>query len=399
MNNVTVISYPSHRDDALLSLADLRSRYMVPFAGRYRVVDFTLRNAAACEAKHTIIVSNVFDDLQHYVQHHPLYRNDEKASTRIFLETKLTLAQCARLIFAKPTPHYVIYSGDCPTMIDFAPLLWKFKTKRKSGAVLYLINYDGRPTMARTALICDRKTLDVAFKKLLKEKRHAPHVFETIINQFIIRGVKRETVDAYCRPAKNIPDYYHANYESLRNPEIAMRMMDDENLLSGISVSSYAFLGPGANVSSSHIAEGCEIHGEVTNSVIFPGVYIGERASVRDSVILPFCRIGNGARITRTVIDEFTDRARQDLPYNVFGDSIVGRDATGYKNADYPGSLFDSITLVGKNCALPEGIRVGSAGYISSGVADDAFTTTKTIDDGCSIIRTIPIDPEQHETH
>ncbi|HEY1406900.1 MAG TPA: hypothetical protein VF857_09845, partial [Spirochaetota bacterium] len=339
MNNVTVISYPSHRDDSLLSLTDVRSRYMVPFAGRFRIADFTLRNAAACEARRTIIVSNVFDDLSHYVQSHPLYRNDEKVQTKVFLETKITLAQCAKLILSKPTQLYVIYNGDCPSLIDFEPILWKFKAKKKSGALLYLLNFDGKPTMARTALVCDRKTLEGAFNRLLKEKTPSPHVFEMIINQFIIKGVKRDTVEAYYRPIRNVPDYYHANYEALRDPQIATRIREDDHLLSGISVSSYAFLGQGANVSSSHIAEGCEIHGEVTNSIIFPGAYLGERSSVRDSIILPFCRIGATARIRRAIIDEFTDRTRTDDPYNVRGDSQIGDETAGFKNSEHPLSL------------------------------------------------------------
>ncbi|HNX59019.1 MAG TPA: hypothetical protein PKK43_07955 [Spirochaetota bacterium] len=402
MNNVTVISYPSHRDDSLLSLTDVRSRYMVPFAGRFRVVDFTLRNAAACDAKRTIIVSNVFDDLSIYVQNHPLYRNDEKSQTRVFLETKITVAQCARLILSKPTQLYVIYSGDCPSLIDFAPLIEKFRKKRKSGAVLYLINYDGKPTMARTALICDRKTLESAFKRLQKEKAQSPHVFELIINQFIIRDVKRETVEAYCRPLKNVPEYYHANFEAMRDPAIATRIREDDYLLSGIKVASYAFLGQGADVAQSHIAEGCEINGEVTNSIIFPGVYTGERSVVRDSILLPFCRIDGTARIDRAIIDEFTDRAQGADALNVRGDSHIGSGTEGCKNADYPNSLFDSIALVGKNCDLPYGVRLGSAGYIASGVGNEAFEITKMIDDGCSVSRPIPIDPGdpvEHESH
>lgn len=42
MDNVTIISYPGPKDNSLLSLTDTRSRYMLPFGGRFRVIDFTL---------------------------------------------------------------------------------------------------------------------------------------------------------------------------------------------------------------------------------------------------------------------------------------------------------------------------------------------------------------------
>jgi glucose-1-phosphate adenylyltransferase len=45
----------------------------------------------------------------------------------------------------------------------------------------------------------------------------------------------------------------------------------------------------------------------VENSIIYPGVVIEEKAVIRDSIVLPFVRIGQGARITRCVVDESTD--------------------------------------------------------------------------------------------
>ena len=39
MSDFTIISYPGPRDNALLSLADTRSRYMLPIGGRFRVIE------------------------------------------------------------------------------------------------------------------------------------------------------------------------------------------------------------------------------------------------------------------------------------------------------------------------------------------------------------------------
>ncbi|MGL4969972.1 MAG: glucose-1-phosphate adenylyltransferase, partial [Fusobacteriaceae bacterium] len=46
------------------------------------------------------------------------------------------------------------------------------------------------------------------------------------------------------------------------------------------------YLAPTAKVSNSLIDEGCEIQGEVRNSVIFSGVKIGKNSKVIDSVIM-----------------------------------------------------------------------------------------------------------------
>ena len=393
MNNVTLIAYPSHRDDSLLSLTDLRSRYMVPFASRLRVADFVLRNAAAVEAKKTFIFSNVLDDLTLYVKSHPQYRDDEQVKTRVVLETSFSLNQVSKMILTAPTQHYIIYNGDSPCIIDFAPALKAFKAKKKT-AVLYMLNYDDRPSMSRTALICDKKSLQAILTTALKEKIHSPNIFEMIINRFIIKGVKKETLDAFCRPLISIPDYYYSAFEAIRDGKVWNTIFGDPLLKSGITVSKHAMIGRSADISRSYISEGCEVHGTVEDSILFPGVYVGEKAVIRKSIILPWGRIGAGARIERSVIDEFTDSRRPEHPCNISPGSVIGLDEEGFKNAEHP-SLYDSITLIGKNCMLPENSRIGAACYISSGIGEDSFEKTRIIDDGISIVREVDF-PEGH---
>lgn len=388
MNNVTLISYPSHRDDSLLSLTDLRSRYMVPFASRFRVADFVLRNATAAGAKKTFIFSNVLDDLGHYVENHPQYRSDEQVKMKVVLESSFSLSQCAKMIMENPTQHYIIYNGDSPCLIDFEPALLAFKAKKKN-ALLYMLNFDGKPSMSRTALICDRKSLQSVINAALKEKVHSPNIFEMIINRFIIKGIKRATMDAFCRPLQNIPDYYNATFEAFRDSAVWNTVFGDELLKSGIQVARYAMIGPCADIRRSYISEGCEVHGTVEDSILFPGVYVGEKAVIRRSIVLPYGRIGHGAHIDKSIIDEFTDNRREDYPFSIMPDSWIGTGEEGLKNAQFPDSLSDSITLIGKNCALPEGLRTGSACYISSGVGESFFQKTKIIDDGISIVMEI----------
>ena len=57
-----------------------------------------------------------------------------------------------------------------------------------------------------------------------------------------------------------------------------------------------------ANVKSSIISEGCLVYGEVINSVIFPDVYIGKGASIKNSVIMAGVHIENNAVINKAII-------------------------------------------------------------------------------------------------
>ncbi|MBP2626882.1 MAG: Glucose-phosphate adenylyltransferase [Firmicutes bacterium] len=57
-----------------------------------------------------------------------------------------------------------------------------------------------------------------------------------------------------------------------------------------------------ANVKNSIISEGCLVLGEVTNSVIFPDVYIGAGAVVKNSVIMAGVHIEGNVTISKAII-------------------------------------------------------------------------------------------------
>ncbi|ALS28461.1 glucose-1-phosphate adenylyltransferase [Paenibacillus cisolokensis] len=63
-------------------------------------------------------------------------------------------------------------------------------------------------------------------------------------------------------------------------------------------------IAPQAKISSSLVAEGCVIEGEVSRSVLSSGVHIGLDSIVVESVVMPNAKIGRGARIYRAIIGE-----------------------------------------------------------------------------------------------
>ncbi|MEK4147928.1 glucose-1-phosphate adenylyltransferase [Robertmurraya sp. FSL W8-0741] len=63
------------------------------------------------------------------------------------------------------------------------------------------------------------------------------------------------------------------------------------------------YIGKGAMVADSVIAEGCEIHGTVVNSVLFSGVTIEKGAVVKDSVVMRNTLIKEGASIDYSIVD------------------------------------------------------------------------------------------------
>ena len=78
------------------------------------------------------------------------------------------------------------------------------------------------------------------------------------------------------------------------------------------------FVGESAHIENSLISEGCEIYGNIEDSVIFSGVTVEEGAPVKNSVILSDCTIKEGSRVEYAIIDSDTRVGRMC----VIGDSV-----------------------------------------------------------------------------
>ena len=65
-----------------------------------------------------------------------------------------------------------------------------------------------------------------------------------------------------------------------------------------------AFVGPDADVGNSAIAKGCDVRGEVKNSVLSYDTTIGEGASVAYSVLMPGAVVEPGAVVQYAIVGE-----------------------------------------------------------------------------------------------
>ncbi len=385
MDNFTIISYPGTRNDLLLSLTESRSRYMLPIGGAFRVVDFTLRNSFASGARTTIIYNNLDDDLEEYVNRYGPWEDLKFPPIKIVTREYSDIKVCYNIILESNTQYYIIYNGDNPSIIDFAGIVKKYKS-RKAGAVLFSLNIDGRSTMAYTILVSDQKTLLNVIKTAIKQKKNAPNIFEMIMNIMINSGVAKNSYKAFYWPIKNIPEYYELNRRIIWDPAIFDMLYREKMIKSQIKTEGIAYIGRQGKIIKSFVSDFCKINGSIENSILYPGVEVGPDSVVKDSIILPFNKIGSGVRIIRTILDERTDLAPEMLYLNIENGSKIGSADELIKNADFPKSLFSSITLIGKNCRISSGARIGGGCYVASELGA-YFGDKKYLYDGASLIK------------
>jgi len=111
------------------------------------------------------------------------------------------------------------------------------------------------------------------------------------------------------------------------------------------------------------IGEGAEIYGEVYNSVIGPGVVIGEGSVVRDSIIMKGTEIGDRTKVDKAIIAE---------------NCVVGSDCELGIGEEAPNTwkpdIYNSgLVTIGEDSVVPNRVRIGKNVAISGGTTLDDY--------------------------
>jgi glucose-1-phosphate adenylyltransferase len=148
-----------------------------------------------------------------------------------------------------------------------------------------------------------------------------------------------------------IKAYWQTNLELL-DPACELNLFDPNWVIRTRSEERPpAKFGPQARVQRSILCNGCVIRGVVENSVLSPGVYVSPGAVIRDSVVMNDTWIGPNAVLDQVVVDKQV----------VVGSGVqlgVGDDMDT-PNEQQPNKLDSGISVVGKRAQIPSGIKVG----------------------------------------
>jgi glucose-1-phosphate adenylyltransferase len=101
------------------------------------------------------------------------------------------------------------------------------------------------------------------------------------------------------------PAFYLSNLKMLEQPiweELFMK--EDAPIITRVKDMSPTEYKEGANVKNSLIANGCEIHGTVENSVIFRNVKVAPGAVIRNSVVMEDCVLEEKAELEQVITDK-----------------------------------------------------------------------------------------------
>jgi len=106
----------------------------------------------------------------------------------------------------------------------------------------------------------------------------------------------------YWKDVGTIESLWEANMDMLKEDNKLNLFDPSWKIYSVNPIKPPHFAGDTAVIKNSLIGEGCIIYGEVKNSVLFPGVYVGRGTKVIDTVVMPKVIIGDNVTIERTII-------------------------------------------------------------------------------------------------
>lgn len=396
-----------------------RAKPAVPFAGIYRIIDFSLSNVmnsgltrvgVLTQYKPLSLMRHIgsgeawdFTGRTRGVKILPP-RTGEKESDW-YKGTADAIRQNIDFIEANPSEEVLILSGDHIYHMDFDAMIAYHRHKKADvtigmmvvpkdqihqfGAGIVdndnrIIDWEEKPAAPRTNL-ASMGIYVFRTKYLLRILEHDRK--EVDFGMHILpRSIERDRVFAYpfygyWRDVGTIQAYWEANMDVIREDsgispqewEIRPNVSAD-----GLPMDrAPARFLTGSSVRSSMISAGCTIEGTVINSVLSSGVHVKKGAVVRDSVIFEDSIIEKGATIDLTICDKRV---------HVGEKAVVGHgDNKDVANRAHPKHLYTGITLIGKKAEVPPLMQIGRSCIVAPGRTAKDFAGYRALLDGDSL--------------
>ncbi|MEA2572770.1 MAG: glucose-phosphate adenylyltransferase [Chloroflexia bacterium] len=413
MSKVLAVILAGGRGEQLSVLTEQRGEAAVPFAGKYRIIDFALSNCVNSDIYNVAVITQYQPhSLKTHIGIGKPWDLDRRQGGIRLLEpyigrgdtgwqkgTADAVYQNLDFIMESRADYVLVLAGDHIYRMDYRPMIAFHQQRRADvtlGAVVVrlqeghrfgiletdaagqVMSFEEKPAKPKGTLgsmgiyVFDRDTLARVLMEDagIDDNSELPsrHDFgRNIIPGMLTRGEKvfAYPFTGYWQDVGTVQSYWEAHMGLLQDHP-AFDLYDPSWVIHTLSEERPpAYVSEGCHVSQSLISHGCVIKGQVERSVLSPGVIVEEGAVVRDSVVLFSTVIGAGSVVDRAILDK---------------EVVVGKSCRiGYGDAGpnkrEPDWLDTGITLVGKRSHLPDNLTVGRNCKIGTDVRPEDFAT------------------------
>ena len=136
------------------------------------------------------------------------------------------------------------------------------------------------------------------------------HRYTSFSNDIIARQLKKKNIRAYiyegfCASVNSLESYFNVSMKMLEDDVRADLFANrDRQIFTKVRNSAPTKYDSSAKINNSMIADGCIIEGEVENSIIFRGVHVGRGAVVKNCILLQDTYVGDNVHLNCVVSDK-----------------------------------------------------------------------------------------------
>jgi len=383
-------------------LTQKRTKPAMPFAGKYRIIDFPLSNCVNSDIFDVMIVAQYRPHslIEHIGAGGPWDLNrDFTGGVRIYTPfkgrgasnwyagTADAIQQNFRFIKHNEPELVLILSGDHVYTMNYAAMIeYHRRTQADMTMATIKVQPDEASRFGIVGLDADNRVTSFIEKpaqpasnlanmgvylfnlstldKVLLEDHHragSTHDFGKDIIPRMLQNYQVYTYpyNGYWVDVGTLDSYWSAHMDLLNDPPPIN--LNDRNWVIHTRTEERppVRIARGATVVDSMITDGCEIASGafIERSILAPGVKVGEGATIIESILLTDTVIEPGASVEHVITDKLVTIAR---------DNRVGSFDKGKKVR---------LTLIGKNSILPPSLIVEAGAVIGSDMIPEDFSS------------------------
>ncbi len=341
-SDVLGIVYSNVYDDCISELTSVRTMGSVPFAGRYRLIDFVLSGMVNSSIGKIGVSTkaNYQSLMDHLGSGKPWDLSRKRDGMTLLPPFSLTGdggVYKGRVEALKGMMNYISKSGkdyvlfaDCNVVcnLDYTDFIDSHVASGADISIAYKrgvlpalhdmmsFEFDGDKITnvavdAKIEEACDYSLNIIIMSRVLLERlingaiSSGAESFERDIiaknvNDLYIRGYK---IDEYAKTIDSLQSYYDINMQLLSG-EFKNLFKADRPVYTKVRDDMPAIYGVCSDTSDSLIADGCIIKGTVENCVLARGVYVAEGAVIKNSIIMQDSYISANAKLNCVIVDK-----------------------------------------------------------------------------------------------
>lgn len=407
MPNVAVIILAGGQGERLNILAQERAKPAIPFATKYRIIDFSLSNCVNSGLYNIAILTqyqprSLADHIGMGTPWGLHYSTDRKVKLLQpylarepgrdwYKGTADAVYQNLGYIEEEKAELVLILSGDHVYKMDYAPFL-KFHENKKADVTLAVTRMPKEELHRFGTVTINKRGEIVGFEEKVQNPRSnlvsmGVYLFRNeVLHHWLVEDARSKTskhdfgknifpkmlgkarmfayvFNGYWRDIGTVHTYWQANMDLftshpdfLTDPDWPIRTQEE--------LRPPTMIRKSADVTNSLVAGGSTIEGRVEHSVLSPGVRIEAGAIVRDSIIMSDTTIGRNSVIDFAILDK--EVIVGSGCYIGFGNKLQA-------NQEMPEALNTGITIIGKRAIIPPGTKIGRNCVIYGGLKPDEF--------------------------